>query len=352
MCMVFIVFVFTLILYMFQLYGMKYLREEKPRNAYTPTVSIIIPSYKSRIEKTLKSALKIDYPKKEIIVINDFPDNTKAICENLGVKCIQKRKRLGKPNALNLGIKHSKGEILLLLDSDTLVPRNILKEIIPWFTNKKVSAVMPGYKSDIFRGLKKMIDIENTLMLSFVRAMMFFKTSIGYRGCCVALRRETVKKLGGIPQTILEDNDFAAKIVKSGHAIIYEPSVYVKTQEPKNLKELKKQKFRWGKGAFFTFLHHYSFYAKSPQFLLCFLPYALIIAGLLLNNFSEAVYAPFLIPFHIYIITRNERKLMLKDIVKFTFLYLPVVLCFYLRGVVSGIKAKLKAEPELDLNCW
>ncbi|HDD72535.1 MAG TPA: glycosyltransferase family 2 protein, partial [Candidatus Aenigmarchaeota archaeon] len=332
---------------------------------------IIIPAYKSddTIGSCIESVKRLDYPRKEIIVINDSRDRTPEICRKLRVRCIQNRKRLGKPGALNEGIKHSRGEILFLIDADTIASRDVIKKCIAWFHDKKTAAVMPGYRTSNRKGFAKLVSIENSITLALVRMNLFFGSMLGYRGCGVLMRKSVVKKLGGFPSTLMEDNDFSARIIKAGYRIRFEPSTSVMTREPENLRELGKQKMRWGKGALFTFLRHHDLYMKSPQFLLYFFPY--IFLGIVVSlTMAYNVFLILLHPslsgilslitmivlltlaafVHILVLLGNERSPA--SILLFILLYTPVVCFFYTRGILSGIKAKREKKPELDLSDW
>ncbi len=87
-----------------------------------PFVTFIVPTYNSQIylEKCLKSVKKQIYPKNkyEIFVIDGgSKDATRTIAHKHGAKVIDNPK-VDPESAKSIGIKHSKGEIVALLDSD------------------------------------------------------------------------------------------------------------------------------------------------------------------------------------------------------------------------------------------
>ena len=109
---------------------------KRPVLASTPFVSILIPAWKSagHIKKTLLSAKDIDWPNKEIIVVNDSQDKTGAICRSMGIRCMQSKTRQGKAVSLNKAAKLAKGDILFFIDSDTVVQPDCLEKMLPRFS--------------------------------------------------------------------------------------------------------------------------------------------------------------------------------------------------------------------------
>lgn len=149
---------------------------KRPKLGKTPFVSILIPAYNSEktIEKCIRSALNLDYSKKEIIVVNDSRDSTPKICKRLGVKCIQNKTRLGKAVALNEVVKQARGEVLFFLDADTVARRDSLIKLVPWF-DKKTVAVVPKYVAQSPKTfVQKLVSVENCFMSSLFKIHMYF----------------------------------------------------------------------------------------------------------------------------------------------------------------------------------
>jgi glycosyltransferase involved in cell wall biosynthesis len=98
---------------------------------YTPLVSVVIPSYNRResVKEAVRSALEQDYPKIEVVVIDDgSTDGTKEeIPAAFGSKVrYTYQKNAGKSRARNRGVIESRGELVCFLDSDdVLLPGSI-----------------------------------------------------------------------------------------------------------------------------------------------------------------------------------------------------------------------------------
>jgi len=331
-------------------------------------LSIIIPAYRSEstIEKAIISAKTLDYQKKEILVINDSKDRTPLICKKHGVRCIQNSKRLGKPKSMQLGLDATNGEIILFLDSDTVISGNAARRALEWLGNRDVAAVIPRYRTMNKRGIALLSEVENSIMSSLVRMTLFFGTAFGLRGCAFFVKRDVIEKTF-VPETLTEDNELSALMLESGKKIVYDDRITARTKEPENSHELARQKFRWGRGSAFVFLRHYRFYLSSPAFLLYFFPHIFI--GLLFfpffvydaaasfasGNPPSLVFGIIFFMFaqllHTYILSETPKP-PLREAVFYILFYVPFVSLKYFRGICSAARSWRMKEKELDLSYW
>ena len=106
-------------------------------------VSVIIPTYNEEedILKVLEHTASLEYKNKEVIVVDSgSTDNTREIVEKFSkkyrfVRLIKQKKREGVSSARNLGIKESKGQILIILNADVLLLPDFIKKIIKHYEN-------------------------------------------------------------------------------------------------------------------------------------------------------------------------------------------------------------------------
>ncbi len=118
-------------------------------------VSIIIVT-RNRKQITidcLKSVMALNYPRFEAIVVDNgsTDDTVKTIkslfineLTSLRVKLIEAKKNLGLNEGKNLGQKQARGEYILFLDSDTLVDKKLLSELVKLAkTDPKIAIVCP-----------------------------------------------------------------------------------------------------------------------------------------------------------------------------------------------------------------
>ncbi len=354
--------------------GMSRLRKERAslrKPGKLPMVSIIIPAYMSHgtISATLKSANNIDYPRKEIIVVNDSHDSTPAIARSFGARVIQNRQRVGKPAALNMATKEARGSLIFLLDADTVASGSCLRRMVPWFSAKGVAAVMPKYLLKCDSRVSRLASLENLFTFALLRIHMFFGTIVGFRGCSVLIRKDVLEKHPW-PDTLLEDNHLSATLVSRDYRVIWEPRAVTWTDEPSTYREVMRQKRRWGEGAYLAFRCHRRFYLRSPQFMLFFYPYfALGIASVAMSLalLISPVFFPWTAPILVTEMTMLFAAMYAHTMIflyigggnplpfttlRFMVAYFPVMSFAYFRGVLSGIRRKNKGGCELHFRHW
>lgn len=95
-------------------------------------LSVVIPNYnyESYIADAIESALKIDWPDVEIIVVDDgSTDNSRSVIERYHGRVLSiYQSNQGQVGACNAGFAASTGEMILFLDSDDFVEPSIAKE--------------------------------------------------------------------------------------------------------------------------------------------------------------------------------------------------------------------------------
>jgi GT2 family glycosyltransferase len=100
-----------------------------------PLISIVILNYNrlKYLKKVVPSVQNLNYPKKEIIVIdNGSNDGSVLYLETFAnIKLIQNKENLGYSKGKNIGINHAKGEYILAIDNDIVLSNeNLLLELL------------------------------------------------------------------------------------------------------------------------------------------------------------------------------------------------------------------------------
>lgn len=99
-------------------------------------VSVILPCYNygAFVAETIESALNLDYPNFEIIVVNDgSTDNTKEVLDALPPNEKLKIFHIpnnGVANARNVAVKNASGYYIIPLDADDIILPHFIKETI------------------------------------------------------------------------------------------------------------------------------------------------------------------------------------------------------------------------------
>jgi len=99
-------------------------------------LSIVIPAFneEKRIKRTLECVVERFNGSCEILVVSESKDKTDDIVTEFSknsavIKLIASTKRLGKGGAFKKGVENSRGEIVILLDSDLPVPVSEVEKI-------------------------------------------------------------------------------------------------------------------------------------------------------------------------------------------------------------------------------
>lgn len=272
------------LLYIWSLYnlpilavGVKHLlRTTRQRNSMTkkhgqelPMVSIVVPvkDEETVVGRLLASLLKLDYPpeKKDIVVVEDgSTDKTAKICTQYAsqypdqIRLIHKSASDGKPSALNFALKHAKGEIVAVFDSDSVLESNALLKAITYFEDPLVAAVQgrPCSINADENMLSKFISYEEAVRYeTYLRGKDVLSLFVPLTGSCYFVRKSVLDDVGGWDSTSLsEDMDLSARLIGRGHKIRYASDVRSWQENPANLSQLLTQRTRWFRGCMETSL--------------------------------------------------------------------------------------------------
>jgi len=225
---------------------------------YVPFVSILVPAYNEElvIANTIHSLLASDYPSYEIIVIDDgSQDNTSRIVtwEFTGNERVQLLTvaNAGKAAALNTGLRHACGEIVIALDADTLFAPHTVGALAHRFYDKTLGAIAGNAKVG-----NRVNIVTRWQALEYITSQNMDRRAFASLNCITvvpgavgAWRRDLLVEVGGFPSdTLAEDQDLTLQIRRLGYHIGYEETAIAWTEAPHNLRSLAKQRFRWAYG--------------------------------------------------------------------------------------------------------
>ena len=249
------ILVFIFILFLFIVVIISIFKKENFEN-FQPKVSVIIPAYNESktIGLCLNSVLNQDYNNEvEIIVVDDgSSDNTLKILKKYKKVKVVKQKHLGKSKALNNGISKAKNDFILVIDADTIIKKDFIREIIKPFSDKKVGATTGIIKLKNNKGILPMFQNVEYSFYNLIRHSFssLFKNSVWFLGALACYRKDAIKKVGLFKtDSLTEDIDLAMEINKAGYENISVGNAYGFTHVPANLKSLYKQRSRWWIGA-------------------------------------------------------------------------------------------------------
>ncbi|UCB60782.1 MAG: glycosyltransferase family 2 protein, partial [Candidatus Bathyarchaeota archaeon] len=186
-------------------------------------------------------------------------DRTVGICERYSgkfsnqLKLVRKPDSNGKPSALNYALKHATGEMIAVLDADSVLEPDALSRLTKHFEDQSIAAVQ-GRACSINANenmLAKFISYEETVRYeTYIRGKAILKLFVPLTGSCYCVRRTILDEVGGWEdQALSEDMEMAAKLTERGHRIKYAPDVRSWQENPTSLTQLFSQRIRWFRGS-------------------------------------------------------------------------------------------------------
>lgn len=229
-----------------------------------PRVSVIVPAYNEEkvIERTIQALIDTKYQDKEIILVDDgSKDKTFDVMNKYKkqAKVLQKTNG-GKASAINFGLAYSTGEIIVIVDADTIVGHESLMHLVKGFSiDKDVAAVAGNIK---VRNRKNWLTwcqaIEYVAGIQIARrALDVFGAISVVPGALGSFRKSVLEEIGSYHKdTLVEDFDVTLKILKTKLVISGSTNSTAYTEAPESLKSLYKQRKRWYLGNLQVFSRH------------------------------------------------------------------------------------------------
>jgi len=218
-----------------------------------PFVSVIIVNYNGRkfIGECLDSVLESDYPNFEIIVVdNGSNDGSKEQLKkfqianykkqtNYKIRIIFNNRNLYFTGGSNLGAKMARGEKLIFLNSDAVVDRKFIKELVSFAGSQEKYLVQPKI---LFYSQKNTIDNAGGRYTFFGFGYGIGRGEIDcgqydkdrrvdyVNGTCFMIDKNFFWKLGGFDERFryfYEDVDLSLRAKRAGGQCWYQPKSVV-----------------------------------------------------------------------------------------------------------------------------
>jgi cellulose synthase/poly-beta-1,6-N-acetylglucosamine synthase-like glycosyltransferase len=234
---------------------------------FTPSVTIVIPFYQEDTEVfqqcVASCLLQNSY---EIIVVDD---GSKALTnyhfalsltqQHPNLIVLRSEINMGKRHAQSLAFKQAKGDILVTVDSDTILEKNSVANLLKPFRNPKIGAVT-GQLSALNKNdnlLTRILNIRYIVAGLLDRgAYSFFGVVNCTSGPNSAYRKELIlSKLDeyinqthkGIKCTFGDDRHLTSIFLQNGYDVFFQKTAKARTIVPTSLKGLATQQLRWNR---------------------------------------------------------------------------------------------------------
>ncbi len=277
-----------------------------------PGITIIVPAYNEEkiISESVKSLLDLDYPRVEVLVVNDgSSDNTleelkrnfklieitREIDEKIDTVPLRaiynsiEEKRLtvidkengGKADALNAGLSYARTELVLAIDADTLVEKDALQKLVRKYMRTDSRVVALGgivrvlnncqvISSEVTKAKLPKKFLPAMQVMEYIRAFLFGRSGWSrinslpiISGAFGLFERKALMEIGGYRTTTVgEDIDAVVRLhkkmkeKKEEYDISFLPDPVCWTQVPEKRKTLSGQRSRWQRGLIETLTYN------------------------------------------------------------------------------------------------
>lgn len=233
------------------------------------SVDVVIPSYNEEpalLEACVLSALRQDHPGiVRVIVVDDGSPNRQTLdpvyarLRRAGARVIKLPANVGKRHAQAAGLERCEGDVVLTLDSDSVLRPDAIRKLTRRFVDPRIGAVT-GF-----------VDVENdrkNLLTRLQRLrywMAFNQERAAQEGartvmCCSgplsAYRREVLdtvrdrylaQEYGGVRCTFGDDRHLTNLILGEGYDTAFEADAVAFTHVPETMRQFVRQQLRWSK---------------------------------------------------------------------------------------------------------
>ena len=270
-------FIFSLIYFIITFFSLskKRLSISAPLSKFSknlPFVTIQIPTFNELAAlNCAKKCLEFDYPEEKLqILIGDDSNNnniSNAIDEfakqNPRISISRRRNNHGyKPGNLNKMLKSSKGEYILIFDSDFLPEKDFMINIVqPIIKDKSLSGVQASWK--IINTHKNLSTLMGSAIVNVVHTILmpFMHETTNHAIFCGSgelIKKSDIIELGGWTEgSLTEDVDFSLRLIAAGKRIDYLENLKVHCETPHTAKDLFRQQMRWAYGVVKAFISHF-----------------------------------------------------------------------------------------------
>lgn len=246
-----------------------------PDKGYRPSVSIIVPSKNEEavIGQAVNAILASDYPEDriEVVVVDDgSTDRTSEVVRNIKsdrIKLLEFECNQGKRLAFAAGVNASKNEVVICIDSDTLVEKESIKFLVqPFIDNDVVAVCGHGKAANVNKNF--LTRVQHFWYQGMFRLIKGMESKLGNVTCCsgilAAYRRGSVlpvlqmwtnETFLGRKIFIGDDRQLTNLVLWKGLGddasktrkakVVYQSNAVAKTFVPENSRHFFKQQLRW-----------------------------------------------------------------------------------------------------------
>jgi cellulose synthase/poly-beta-1,6-N-acetylglucosamine synthase-like glycosyltransferase len=241
---------------------------DETRDDYEPTITCVIPMFNegAAIKETLQSLLDSDYPHAKLNVIcvddcstDDSYEHAREVAKksNGRLTVMRNRTNMGKRRSIIRATREATAEIIVSVDSDVVVDRDAVWQLMRRFTDERIAAVggWVDVRNKQENWLTRMQVVKYWYSYYFMKNLEWgFRRVMCLSGCLTAYRRSVLIELEpvledrevlGVPIKYGEDRFLTRQIVKAGYLTTMTLQARCCTFVPSTLSGYFSQQLRW-----------------------------------------------------------------------------------------------------------
>jgi hyaluronan synthase len=273
------------------------------------TTSVVVPVVDEPLDlfRDVLGRMVEQRPGEIIVVINGAPNpGLQEVCEEFAPLVRWVHTPIpGKRNAVMIGTRMSRGELTVLVDSDTVWTPHTLSELVRPFADERVGGVTTRQR--ILEPERSWITrwadwLENSRSLYSMPA----QSALGHVGCLpgrtIAFRRSILmrvmdkfmnQKFMGVFLEVSDDRTLTNLTLKEGYRTVYQHTSLVYTDAPLEVRKLFKQQLRWARGSQYNTLRMMPWMLSHAPMLALFFAMDILLPFLLAGVIGGWVYRAF-----------------------------------------------------------
>ena len=203
-----------------------------------------------------RSIARSTYDRYEIICVDDgSTDDTfrraVAVAADVPQLTALTQTNRGKGAALNTGIAHSNGSVLLLVDADGLFQPHTIDRMLKGFRDEGVGAVCGNDRPvNLDRVQTKFLALISHLGTGLMRRSLDELHCLPIvSGNIGAYRRDVLDHVGAVREdTVGEDLELTWRVYGAGYRVAFAPHALLYAESPSTPRALWRQRVRWARG--------------------------------------------------------------------------------------------------------
>lgn len=220
------------------------------------TLPAVLPSIMALRNRQGTSSARV------VVVADNCSDNTAALARMAGAEVLERfnKNQIGKGYALEWAIEElsrkygpDQFNVLVILDADTVPEKNFLEEIDHILqSGAQVVQGRYGILNQSEATWRSHLLATAFLIYNHVRPLgrATLGLSDGLRGNGMAFRRSVLERLPWEARGLVEDIEYANRLVKAGMKVTYAPRASIHGQGTSSGKQATVQRMRWEGGRF------------------------------------------------------------------------------------------------------